>query len=179
GIVYGREAFSLAKEFNIPVDEAQRWIDAWMDTYSEAARFIAWCRNAPIRKKDLCTVFGRMKRFGVVGLDNLQALQNESANFPHQSTASDIMLETAIIVHRPLVQRWDAHIWNELYDAIYFEVDANNTKLQELIPYVQGVITQVPINRGLTRVPFLGDAKVGFSWGKMFDWKGSIEATIK
>ncbi|MEB3067272.1 hypothetical protein, partial [Parvimonas micra] len=106
-------------------------------------------------------------------------LQNESANFPHQSTASDIMLETAIIVHRPLVQRWDAHIWNELYDAIYFEVDANNTKLQELIPYVQGVITQVPINRGLTRVPFLGDAKVGFSWGKMFDWKGSIEATIK
>ena len=178
GIVYGREAFSLAKEFNIPIAEAQRWIDAWMETYPEAARFIKWCRQHPAEGKDLITVYGRKKRHGVVSLEKLKALQNEAANFPHQSTASDIMLETAIIVHRPLVERWDAHIWNEVYDAIYFEVQASDQKLQELIPYVQEVITAVPKKRGLTRIPFLGDAKIGYTWGAMYDWEGSIEATL-
>lgn len=179
GIVYGREAFSLAKEFNIPIAEAQRWIDAWFDTYSEAARFIEWCRMAPIRKKTLTTVFGRKKRFGVVSNENLRNLQNESANFPHQSTASDIMLETAIEVHRPLRERWDAHIFNELYDAIYFEVDADDVKLGEIVPYVQGVITRIPRDRGLTRVPFLGDAKIGYNWGKMHDYNPSKDKIIE
>lgn len=178
GIVYGREAFSLAKEFNISIAEAQRWIDAWLNTYSEAGRFIKWCREAPAKNRDLITVYGRKKRHGVVAPEKLRALQNEAANFPHQSTASDIMLETAIIVHRPLAKQWDAHIWNEVYDAIYFEVDASDQKLGEIIPYVQGVITEVPRKRGLTRIPFLGDAKVGYTWGKMSDWKGSIAETL-
>lgn len=178
GIVYGREAFSLAKEFNISVAEAQRWIDAWFEQYPDAGRFINWCRERPLFGKDLVTAYGRKKRHGVVAREKLRALQNEAANFPHQSTASDIMLETAIIVHRPMVQRWGAHIWNEVYDAIYFEMDADDGKLNELIPYVQGVITEVPKRRGLDRIPFLGDAKVGFSWGKMKDWAGTIEATL-
>lgn len=178
GIVYGREAFSLAKEFNIPVDEAQRWIDTWFDTYAEAARFIEWCRKAPIRKKSLITVFGRMKRFGVVSNENLRALQNESANFPHQSTASDIMLLTAIEVHRPLRNRWDARIFNELYDAIYYEMPIDTVNLNESIEYVQQVITRIPIDAGLTRVPFLGDAKIGYNWGVMRDYDTKAGKTI-
>jgi DNA polymerase I-like protein with 3'-5' exonuclease and polymerase domains len=108
-----------------------------------------------------------------VSPEKLKALQNEAANFPHQSTASDIMLETAIIVHRPLVQRWDAHIWNEVYDAIYFEMPADDVALRESVEYVQAVITEVPKKRGLLRIPFLGDAKIGYTWGGMKDYNPS------
>lgn len=178
GIVYGREAFSLSREFNITMAEAQRWIDDWLSLYSGAADFIDFCRRAPLENRTLITMFGRKKRPGAVGRDTLQNLQNEFANFPHQSTASDIMLETAIEVQPVLVDKWNAHIWNELYDAIYFECDASDDILQEAIPYIQEVITRIPRDRGIHRIPFLGDAKIGYDWGNMEDWKGSIEKTL-
>ena len=170
GIVYGREAFSLAREFNIPILEAQRWIDDWLGLYSGAADFIDYCRRAPLENRDLITVFGRKKRNGLVSRDKLRNLQNEFANFPHQSTASDIMLLTAIEVQPVLAARWNAHIWNELYDAIYFECDASDDILQQAVPYIQEVVTRIPRDYGLIRVPFLGDAKIGYDWGHMVDY---------
>lgn len=170
GIVYGREAYSLSREFNIPMAEAQRWIDDWLGLYEGAAEFIDYCRRAPAENRTLITVFGRKKRPGLVGRETLKNLQNEFANFPHQSTASDIMLEAAIEVQPVLIRNWNAHIWNELYDAIYFEMEANDEALAEAVTYVQEVITRVPRRRGLLRVPFMGDAKIGYDWGHMKDY---------
>jgi DNA polymerase-1 len=178
GVVYGREAYSLSREFNISIVEAQRWIDDWMELYSGAATFIDWCRRAPLENRNLITAFGRKKRPGAVGREGLRNLQNEFANFPHQSTASDIMLETAIEVHPQLVSRWNANIWNELYDAIYFECDASDDLLQEAVPYIQEVITRVPRDRGLIRIPFLGDAKIGYDWGHMADYNPSKDTIV-
>lgn len=179
GIVYGREAYSLSREFNIPIAEAQRWIDDWLGLYEGAAEFIDYCRRAPAENRTLITMFGRKKRPGLVGRDGLRNLQNEFANFPHQSTASDIMLQAAIEVHPVLVKKWDAHIWNELYDAIYFEMDADDDALAESVAYIQKVITAVPKRRGLLRVPFLGDAKIGYTWGSMRDYDQNKGDTIK
>ena len=178
GIVYGREAHSLAVEFNISVREAQRWIDTWFATYPRAAEFIKWCRGRPAEGKDLVTVFGRKKRHGLVAKERLKALQNEAANFPHQSTASDFMLEALIRVGPQLRERYNAHPWNEVYDAIYYEIDANNGMISESIELVQDTLVAIPPEYGITRVPFLADAKVGPSWGTMKDWKGSLEATL-
>ena len=178
GIVYGREAFSLSREHDVTIKEAQRWIDSWLDLYKGAAEFIDWCRRAPLENRTLITAYGRKKRPGAVGRETLRNLQNEFANFPHQSTASDILLEAAIEVQPVLAERWNAHIWNELYDAIYFEVEDNDELIAEAIAYVQGVITRVPRDRGLLRIPFLGDAKVGYTWGTMKDWKGSVAASL-
>jgi uracil-DNA glycosylase family 4 len=179
GIVYGREAHSLAMEFNISVYEAQRWIDTWLGTYPDAARFIKWCRERPSHRRDLITVFGRKKRHGVVSRERLKGIQNEAANFPHQSTASDIMLEAVIQCGPILRNTHKAFCWNEVYDAVYFEIDAGNeTNLAQSIELVQRTVVAIPPKYGLTRVPFLADAKVGFDWGHMKDWKGSLEDTL-
>lgn len=178
GVVYGREAYSLAMEFNISVKEADRWIRLWMETYPKAAEFIEWCRRKPIEGRDLITVFGRKKRHGMVSREALKGLQNEAANFPHQSTASDIMLETVIRCGPRLREEWEAFCWNEVYDAVYYEIDIDEDKVADSIRFVQETITQVPIDYGITRVPFLGDAKVGFTWGTMREWQGSIAATL-
>jgi len=180
GIVYGREAHSLAQEFNISHQEAQRWIDEWLEElYPTAGAFIKKCRASVLRRQTITTAFGRKKKFGVVSPEKLHDYQNEAANFPHQSTASDIMLLVALEVEFELRRRWQARIWNEVYDAIYVEMDADDVAINELITYVQGVITRLPPEHGLTRIPFLGDAKVGYNWGEMEDWQGSLEATLR
>jgi uracil-DNA glycosylase family 4 len=178
GIVYGREAHSLAMEFNISIAEADRWIKTWMETYKVAAGFIKWCRDKPLERRDLITVFGRKKRHGVVSMERLKGIQNEAANFPHQSTASDIMLKAVIECGPKLRQLYDAYCWNEVYDAVYYEIDVDEDKVAESIKLVQDTVVAIPPRYGLTRVPFLADAKIGFDWGHMKDWQGSIEATL-
>lgn len=178
GIVYGREAYSLAMEFNISVHEAQRWIDTWMETYPGAAKFIRWCRSRPLERRDLVTMFGRRKRHGVVSREALKAIQNEAANFPHQSTASDIMLEAVIECGPVLRQKYKCFPWLELYDAIYYEAPIIESTVKESIEFVQNTIVAIPPKYGITRIPFIADAKIGFDWGHMHDWKGSIEATL-
>jgi DNA polymerase-1 len=178
GIVYGREAYSLAVEFDISILEALRWIETWMDTYAGAAKFIQWCRERPALAKDIVTPWGRVKRHGLVSRDKLKALENEASNFPHQSIASDIMLETVIEVSPILRSEYDAHPWNSVYDSVYYEIDQDDAKITSSIKMVQDKITEVPLRYGLDRVPFLGDAKIGYDWGGMKDWKGSIEKSL-
>jgi uracil-DNA glycosylase family 4 len=177
GIVYGREAHSIAQMYNISHQEAQRWIDAWLATYPQAAEYIQRCRGTVSRGQKMVTPWGRMKRVGVATPEKLHDLQNQAANFPHQSIAHDILLEAAMECEPRLLEEWDAHCWNEVYDAVYFEIEADEQKIKASIDYVCEVITQVPIRRGLTHIPFIGDAKVGQRWGSMKDWKGSFGAS--
>lgn len=165
GIVYGRTAPSLAEEFDISVREAQAYIDAWMGRFPVAAKFIARCRAAPNEMRNLVTNFGRKKRWGVISFDNQRNSENESANFPHQSSAHDVTL-LAGIECRPVIKAiWDADFVNEIHDALYLEVDENPEVHGPAIAYVQSVMTRLPPEWGLDMVPFIAEAKVGHRWG--------------
>lgn len=178
GIVYGREAPSIAQVFNVSHQEAQRWIDTWLETYAGAAAYIKKCRNTVIANQKMVTPWGRMKRVGVVSSDRVHDLQNQAANFPHQSIAHDILLEAAMDCEERLLHEWDAHPWNEVYDAVYFEIEADDAILNQAIDYVIDAVEKVPHRYGLTEIPFIGEAKVGYRWGSMKDWKGSLAATL-
>lgn len=176
GIVYGRTAPSLAEEFNISVREAEEYIRIWFDRYPVAKRFIYECRDAPQNQRNLITNFGRKKRWGAVTADNRTNLENEAANFPHQSTAHDITLQAGIEV-QPVIKRvWQADIVNEIHDALYFETLDDPAIYGPLIAYVQHVMQRVPKDWGLTKVPFLAEAKIGTRWGAK---RNAIEGGIR
>lgn len=177
GIVYGREAPSIAQVFNVSHQEAQRWIDTWLGTYEVAGNYIKRCRATVLKRQTMVTPWGRMKRVGAVSAEKVHDLENQAANFPHQSIAHDILLEAAIECEERLLEEWGAHPWNEVYDALYYEIEADERKVRESIEYVTEVITRVPLDRGLTHIPFIGDAKIGVRWGSMVDWKGDFTSS--
>jgi uracil-DNA glycosylase family 4 len=177
GIVYGREAPSVAQVFNVSHQEAQRWIDTWFETYPVAGDFIKKCRSTVVNNQVMITPFGRKKRVGVATPETLHGLQNEAANFPHQSIAHDITLKAGIECEERIIQL-GGRFWLDLYDALYMEIDEDEEKVQEAIALLQKVMTRIPRDVGLTRIPFIGDAKIGHSWGYMKDWKGSIRDTL-
>lgn len=176
GIVYGRTAPSIAndpdlfEEGECSVEEAQVWIDGWAEQFPIAWQYIQRCRLAPVKGQNLVTPFGRRKRAGVVSRERLRDLQNEAANFPHQSIASDITLVSACKVNKPL-QKMGIKIVNLIHDAILVELPQDRVLFEEASAYVIEEMQKTPVEWGIDRIPFEADAKLGYRWGDLSDAK--------
>jgi len=168
GIVYGRTAWSLAEEYGYSIAEGLKYIKGWFDRFPGAHDYIMKCRATPLRRQLMVTVFGRKKRLGVVSRANLRDLQNEAANFPHQSIASDFTLHAAMSVRKALA-RLGVKIINLVHDSILVEC-RNEPALIEKVKFIliEAMEAQAPL-WGITRVPFIAEAKVGFRWGSLKD----------
>lgn len=166
GIPYGREAFSIAEEFNIPTSEAQRLIDAWFERAPKAAEFIRRCRMAPLSGKTITTVFGRKRRPGVVSPELLDALQNEFANFPMQSTVADICTKAAYCLEcEGLLAAQQAGIVNLVHDSILVECPDVPEKIVAVKQVMKSVMEAMGSKYLTTPITFKVDFKQGTHWG--------------
>jgi DNA polymerase-1 len=172
GIVYGITEFGLQDQIGGSIETSRKMIEGWGERFPEAWKFIETCRRTPHTGQVITTCFGRKKRVGLVTMDNLHFLQNQSANFPHQSIASDITLHAAMRSKEQL-RKWGVKIVNLIHDSMLMEVPiSGGWELQDhVIQLVSNHLEQVPKDWGITRVPFKADAKVGERWGSLEDWK--------
>jgi DNA polymerase-1 len=164
GIVYGITAVGLQEQTKHSLVECERYIDRWFKRAPGAKKFIDRCRTAPLRGTNLITVFGRKKRHWIVTRGNLHHLMNEAANFPHQSSANDINLLTAIRA-RPLLQERDCWIVNIIHDEILVECPDDPVVIEWAKQLLCRLMEDIPIEYGMTRVPFVGEAEEGRRWG--------------
>jgi uracil-DNA glycosylase family 4 len=164
GIVYGRTGPSIAEEFKVSFEEADSWIGKWFTRFPLAKEYIDACRRAPTQGKTLVTPFGRKKRFGAVSFGRIHSLQNEAANFPHQSCASDITLYTAIKVYKEL-ERYAAYIVNLVHDSLIVECPDDPHTIERVREIVEPELVESPTEWGLDKIPFKTDCKIGTQWG--------------
>lgn len=164
GIVYGRTGPSIAEEFKVSLSEADSWIAKWFTRFPKAKEYIDACRRAPTQGKTLVTPFGRKKRFGAVSFGRIHSLQNEAANFPHQSCASDITLYTGIKTYKEL-EKLAAYIVNLVHDSLVVECPNEPKTIQAVRDIVEPEMVRSPIEWGLDRIPFKTDCKAGTQWG--------------
>lgn len=174
GIVYGRTGASLAEEWKVSLDEGNRWVQGWFKRFPVAKTFIDSCREAPLANRTLITPFGRKRRFGVVSWENKNAVQNEAANFPHQSIASDCNLEAAERCWSSFSRDYDAHPCNLVHDSNIWDLPDNDEVVRGFGARVIEVMQQVPKEYGLTYIPFVADGKMGKRWGHLEKVKKSF-----
>lgn len=167
GIVYGITSAGLSEQIEDTTQEAQRMLIAWARKFPVAWGFIEKCRSASLRGQNLTTVFGYRKRFQIVTPETLTAIQNESANFPHQSTASTITVHGGMRMQDRLAEEFDAHFVNTVHDSIIIELPMTYHAITSVSKLMIAEMEQVPKDWGITRVPFKADAKVGMRWGYM------------
>lgn len=182
GIPYGREAPSIAADPDlnksraqgeeITVEEAQGWIDGWAQRFPVAWEFIQKCRQAPALNQTITTVFGNKKRPGVVSQDKLRDLMNESANFPHQSTASNLTIRAGIELIDLLEQSYDTYIVNTVHDCIVMEVPLNMPLIKEVAILVMNKMEEIATRYPLLKnIPFKSDAEFMHRWGNAYKLK--------
>lgn len=162
GIPYGREAFSIAEEFDITNNEAQRLIDSWLARAPEAAAFLERCKAAPSKGQTLISAFGRKCRPGVVSQEMLHAMQNEFRNFFMQSTISDFDLHAAMEMEDDLA-KLDAFIINPVHDSLLVENPPEARS--EVVKVMRHYMESVPRKWITTPIVFSVDFKHGQHWG--------------
>ena len=169
GIVYGVTPFGLAEQIEDTPQEAARMLAGWATKFPKAWGFINLCRAAPLKGQNLVTVFGHKKRFGIVTPETLASIQNEAANFPHQSTASTITIHGGMRIQDKLRREYDTDIVNLVHDSILMEVPESYEAVEAVAKIAIDELEQVPIDWGITRIPFKAEAKVGSRWGSLED----------
>lgn len=184
GIVYGRTAPSIAEDPKlvaarlkqggpaITIQEAQGWIDGWYARFPKAKAFIDKCRMAPIREQTMTTCFGNKKRPGVVSREKVQDLQNESANFFHQSIASNLTIRAGIELFDDLRDNYDTHILNTVHDCIVTMTPLNSDHIKLVSDIMVRKMEEIPLRfRGLHGVPFKAEPEIGLRWGNLYKFK--------
>jgi DNA polymerase-1 len=159
GLAYGREAYSLSEEYKIPVDEAQGYLDTFFSMIPDVVKFREKIREEILHgEEDLVTHFGRHRRVWLVTDDNQKDVVKESLAFMPQSTASDICLTAACVLH----ERHNLDIRLLVHDSILVECDPKEVEQTKEI--MNTVMPQVASEVYSDYVPWPVDIAEGGSW---------------
>lgn len=178
GIAYGRGAGSIAAEHDIPIEEAEEMRQAWFKRFAKAAEWLDELHKSPLKGRTVVSPFGRRRRFGVVSRDNYHELRNQSANFPMQSTASDLTLFSGM----RLQDKWDregrdAHVVCLVHDALVIECPEEDAA--EVAAQVKQIMEDTPQRVLKPSIEFPVDVHIGRAWGTLKLEEMTITKTTK
>lgn len=162
GLSYGRQAYSIAMEYGMPVQEAERRMLEFMSLIPATAAWQVEVRNVVLDGSDLVTPFGRRRRFWLITEQNQKEVLNEALSFLPQSTASDICLEAFVNVRQRL--RGLGFVRLTIHDALV--VECAEDKQDQVIAILTEEMTAAGA-RFTDYVPFPVDIAVGRSWGEL------------
>jgi len=162
GIGYGREPYSIALEYEMPISEAERRYDEFLQLIPGV---VAWQEDVKRRVhagEDLVTSFGRHRRFWLITEQNKKEVENEALSFLPQSISSDITLD-AFTRLRPML-RGLGFIRLTIHDALTAEcAEERKDEVAQLLMDEM----EAAGRRWTDYVPFRTDVSFGKSWGEL------------
>jgi len=162
GLSYGREAYSIAKEYKLPVAQVQRDLEAFFKTIPQVAAWQESIKQRVLDGHDLISPFGRRRRFALITEQTKQDVLKEALSYLPQSIASDICL-TALTRIRPKL-RGIGFVRLTIHDALV--VEHHESKLDLVSEMLRTEMVQAA--REITEyVPFEVDVSTGHSWGDL------------
>ncbi len=107
-LLYGKTAFTLAKDIGVSKEAAQEFIDAYFAGFPRVRGFIEETLQRAREQGVVKTLFGRRRLVPELNSRNGQiraAAERVTVNLPIQGTAADILKKAMIDVHRELTRR--------------------------------------------------------------------------
>jgi DNA polymerase-1 len=161
GTNYGREAYSIAQEFDMKQEEAERVQQGWRNKIPNVQKWQERIKYQILHdQEDLTTAFGRRRRFWLVTDDNKKDVVKEALAFVPQSTASDICLSALVELRRSgLDVRLPVH------DSIMVECPASAA--EDVGAKMKEVMERTAREKYTDKIPFPVDVQIGKSWGDL------------
>ncbi len=165
GIIYGMSPYGLSKELKIPVDEAQKYIDAYFSRYPKVVEFIERCIKQARTEGYVSTLFGRKRPVPEINSprrDEREFGKRVAVNTPVQGTAADIIKMAMIECYRFIKSgSTDAHMILQVHDELVFEVEED--RAEEFASNIKEIMEKVAPQLD---VPLKVDISIGRSWSK-------------
>jgi len=125
-LLYGKQAFTLAKDIGVSKQEAQDFIDAYFAGFPSVRGFIDQLLASARETGVVKTMFGRRRLMPDLNSRNFQirgAAERMAVNFPIQGSAADILKKAMIDVHAALmpVAGGRARMILTVHDELLFE----------------------------------------------------------
>lgn len=167
GIVYGIGAFSLSKDIDVSVAEADRYIKNYFATYPKIKEFMDSSVENAVSTGYAVTAFGRRRYIAELKSSNknLQAFGKRAAmNAPIQGTAADVIKIAMIRVYNRLkAEKLDAELILQVHDELIIEASEKDSEVAAKI-LGEEMLRAVEFS-----VPMQADVNIGKTW---YDAKG-------
>jgi DNA polymerase-1 len=131
-LLYGKTAFTLAKDIGVTQQAAQEFIDAYFAGFPRVRVFIDRTLEEARRTAVVKTMFGRRRLVPEIASRNgavRAAAERMTVNMPIQGTAADILKRAMIAIHEGLTERTppgkrpQCRMILTVHDELVFEVD--------------------------------------------------------
>jgi DNA polymerase-1 len=138
GIIYGISAFGLSENLEIPREEAQAYIDAYLARFPLVQDFIQRTIERAERDGYATSLFGRRRPVPELKASNRQTRslgERLAVNFVMQGTAADIIKKAMVAIHRRLREQGRAaRVVLQVHDELLLEVpDVELSAIKELV----------------------------------------------
>lgn len=167
GIVYGIGAFSLSKDINVTVKEANEYINSYLSHFSGIDAYMKSTIEKAKRDGYVETLFGRRRYIPELSASNFNTRsfgERVARNAPIQGTAADIIKIAMIRVDKRLKDEGlDARLVLQVHDELIVEAPTFET-MQVMI-----IVQEEMENAVKLSIPLVAEAACGETW---YDAKG-------
>jgi DNA polymerase-1 len=164
-LLYGKTAFTLAKDIGVSRREAQAFIEAYFARYPAVRRFIDDTIARARETLTVRTLLGRLRRLPDLRSKNVPVrmeAERQAINTPVQGSAADLIKKAMIDLDAELRRRASrARLVLQIHDELLLEVpEAESEPAVHLVKSVmEGALA--------LEVPLVADARVGRNWAEV------------
>lgn len=164
GLIYGMSAFGLARQLDIPRNEAQAYMDKYFERFPGVQDYMERTRQQAKRDGYVETLFGRRLHLPEIRAQNgarRKAAERAAINAPMQGTAADIikyaMIKVAEFMRKEVTEE-EAWLIMQVHDELVFEVreDCVDDLQKQLVMIMEAAVE--------LDVPLIAEAGVGSNW---------------
>ena len=161
-LLYGKTAFSLAKDIGVSRKEAETFIEAYFARYPKVRSYIDETVAQARETGSVRTLLGRLRRLPDLRAKNFQVrseAERQARNTPVQGSAADLIKKAMIELDREIRGRKLAsRLILQIHDELLLEVPERESEhvLALVKKVMEGALTLV--------VPLVVDARVGKTW---------------
>ncbi len=164
GIVYGISSYGLSENLEIPREEAQAYIDAYLARFPHVQDFLARTIEQATRDGYATTLLGRRRPVPELRVSNRQLRQageRIAVNFPMQGSNADIIKVAMIRIHRRLRDEGrGARLVLQVHDELLLEVPEAEIK------HVRELVRAEMVGAYELDPPLAVDVGVGENWAE-------------
>ena len=162
GIMYGKGAFSLSKDLDVSVKEADNFLKTYLNTFPKVDGYMQDCIAHAKEKGYVETLFGRRRALPELASSNFQVRasgERMARNTPIQGTAADIIKLAMVHVWQRLRdEKLQARLLLQVHDELI--VEAPEAEVEEVKRVLREEMEQVV----QYSVPLTTDVGTGKTW---------------